>query len=144
MQRSRRRSFLGFHLTVLALIALWIGCYFLFFRLRAAGIPVVTCPLHDLLHIYCPFCGGSRAVLSLLRLDFPTALRINPPVLFSIPVLVFYYIRGLISFFCGGDFSFRVPRKWTFALLVLFLVFFILRNVLLVAFGYDPAGDFIA
>ena len=143
METNRRRSFLVFHLTVFALAGLLFGCFFLFSRLRAAGYPVVTCPLHDLLHIYCPFCGGSRAILSLLRFDFATAFRVNPAVLLSLPVLLFYYVRALVVFFGGGPFSFRVPRGWTFALLGLFAAFFLLRNILLLAFGFDPAGDFL-
>lgn len=143
MPENRRRSFLFFHLSAFALLALWLGCFFLFRRLRTAGIPVLTCPLHDLLHLYCPFCGGSRAILSLLRFDFLTALRVNPAVLLSLPVVLFFYIRALVVFFRGGVFSFRLPRKWTIALLCLFGVFFLLRNILLVGFGFDPAGDFI-
>lgn len=143
METDRRRSFLVFHLIVLALAGLLFGCFLLFSRLRAAGYPVVTCPLHDLLRIYCPFCGGSRAILSLFRLDFQTAFRLNPAVLAALPVLLFFYVRALIVFFRGGIFSFRVPRGWTFALLGLFLAFFLLRNVLLLVFGFDPAGDFL-
>lgn len=140
---SRRRSFWVFHLIALVLAACWIGCFFLFSRLRAAGYFVVTCPMHDLLRVYCPLCGGSRAILSLLRFDFATAFRSNPAVLLSLPVLLFYYVRALIVFVRGGAFSFRLPRKWTVALLCLFAAFFLLRNVLLVGFGIDPTGDFI-
>jgi len=140
---SRRRSFWVFHLIALVLAACWIGCFFLFSRLRAAGYFVVTCPMHDLLRLYCPLCGGSRAILSLLRLDFATAFRSNPAVLLSLPVLLFYYVRALIVFVRGGAFSFRLPRGWTVALICLFSLFFVLRNVLLVGFGYDPAGDFL-
>ncbi len=140
---SRRRSFWTFHLIALGLAGIWIGCFLLFSRLRAEGLFVVTCPLHDLLRIYCPLCGGSRAILSLLRFDLPTAFRSNPAVLLSLPVLLFYYVRALVVFARGGVFSFRLPRKWTVALISLFAAFFVLRNVLLLFFGVDPAGDFI-
>ena len=143
MPQNRRRSFWIFHLSLLALIGFWLGCFFLFSLLRANGFPVVTCPLHDLLHLYCPFCGGSRAILLLLRFDFPTAFRVNPAVLLSLPVVLFYYARALVAFFRGGVFSFRIPKGWTIALLSLFGVFFLVRNVLLLAFGFDPTGDFI-
>ena len=143
MPRNRSRSFWIFHLSVLALGAIWFGCFFLFSYLRAKGFPVVTCPLHDLLHLYCPLCGGSRAILSLLRLDLPTALRVNPAVLLSLPVVLLYYARALVAFFRGDVFLFRIPRGWTIALLSLFGVFFLVRNVLLLAFGFDPTGDFI-
>ena len=143
MQKNRWRSFLIFHLVCLVFFALIVAGYFVFSRLREGGYPVVTCPLHDLLHVYCPFCGGSRAILSLLRLDFPTAFRVNPAVLLALPVVLFYYARALVAFFRGDPFLFRIPRGWTFSLLALFGVFFLVRNVLLIAFGFDPAGDFI-
>ena len=140
---SRHRSFWTFHLIALVLAGGWIACFFLFSRLRAAGYFVVTCPLHDLLKIYCPLCGGSRSILSLFRFDLPGAFRANPAVLLSLPVILFYYVRALVVFARGGTFSFRVPRKWTVALLCLFAAFFVLRNVLLIFFGIDPTGDFI-
>lgn len=140
---DRRRSFLSFHLVVLVLAGLFIGVFFLFSHLRSSGVPVLTCPLHDILHVYCPVCGGSRAVFAILRFDFPTAFRLNPPVLLSFPVLLFYYVKALIAFIRGGPFSYRVPCGWTIALLSLFVVFFVVRNVLLIGFGFDPAGDFI-
>ena len=143
MPKNRLRSFLVFHLVGLTLFGLVVGCYFLFARLRAAGFPVVTCPLHDLFRIYCPFCGGSRAVLSLLRFDVLTAFRVNPAVVIALPVLLVFYIRALIAFFRGVVFSYRIGRGWTFALLALFVGFFLLRNVLLIGFGFDPAGDFL-
>jgi len=143
MRKKRWKPFLAFHLAILALFGVWIGFFFLFSRLRAAGVPIVTCPLHDLARLYCPFCGGSRATLSLLRLDFPTAFRVNPAVLLSLPVFLFFYVRALISFFSGKSFSFRIPRGWAIALICLFAAFFLLRNVLLVGFGIDPAGDFL-
>ena len=143
MRRGRRDSFLFFHLAALGIACVLAGFFFLFSRLRAAGYPVVTCPLHDLLRLYCPFCGGTRAILSLLRLDLPTAFRSNPAVLISFPVILFFYVRALIDFIRGEIFSFRIPRGWLFALIGLFAAFFLLRNVLLVGFGIDPAGDFI-
>lgn len=143
MENKRLRSFWLFHLSALLLFGICVGGFILFRVLRNAGIPVVTCPLHDLLHLYCPLCGGTRALLALLRFDFPTAFRLNPAVLLSIPVLLYYYVRALILFFKGGAFSFRLPRAWTFAFLFLFGLFFLVRNVMLVAFGFDPAGDFV-
>lgn len=140
---DRRRSFWIFHLVVLVLGGLFIGFFFLFSRLRAAGFPVLTCPLHDILHVYCPVCGGTRSVLAFLRFDFLTAIRLNPAVLLSIPVLLFYYAKALTVFIRGGLFSYRIPRGWAFVLISLFAVFFFVRNILLIGFGFDPTGDFI-
>ena len=142
MEEQRRRSFIFFHLFLLLFGSLIIGGYFLFRALRAAGIPVVTCPLHDLLRVYCPLCGGSRALLSLLRFDFRSAFLFHPALLISFPFFVFFYVRALVVFLSGGLFSLRIKWGWWIFFAVLFGGFFILRNVMLFL-GYDPMGDFI-
>lgn len=105
------------------------------------GFRFSTCLLHDFLHIYCPFCGGTRALLSLLTGDVIGALRANAAVAVCVPFAVYLDVKA----FCRivG----RRPvlpltrlRLWHFALV--FAVFFVVRN-LLVLFGIDPTGDFI-
>ena len=142
MEESRHRSFLVFHLLLLLFGVLIFGGYFLFRALRAAGLPVVTCPLHDLLRIYCPLCGGSRALLSLLRFDFKSAFLFHPALLISLPFFLFFYVRVLCVYLSGGTFTLRIGRGWWIFFAILFGGFFLLRNGMLLL-GYDPMGDFI-
>lgn len=99
-----------------------------------------VCPLH-LFGLYCPTCGMTRALHSLLALDFASALRYHPLVFPSLAVLLYYEAVALLSL--------RAPRppraaRWPLLLLlVLFLVFFAVRNILLLC-GLDLIGDFIA
>ena len=58
---------------------------FLFYRLG------VRCLFRTLLHIPCPGCGMTRAVVSLLHLEFPTAFSYHPMV-FALPVMVLYFL----------------------------------------------------
>jgi hypothetical protein len=52
----------------------------------------IYCPIKFLTGISCPGCGMTRAVLSCLKLDFASAFAYHPMV-FSLPVLVLYFIR---------------------------------------------------
>lgn len=72
--------------------------YGLLFIVTGYGIP---CPIHKLTGLYCPGCGISRMLLSLVRFDLYQSFRYNPLafiylVLFGIYTLVnlFYYIKN--------------------------------------------------
>ncbi|MBQ7412273.1 MAG: DUF2752 domain-containing protein, partial [Clostridia bacterium] len=48
----------------------------------------VRCALASNAYMYCPGCGGTRAVWSMLRLDFLSALRYN----IVVPMICILYI----------------------------------------------------
>lgn len=86
------------------------------------------CYLIKYFGIYCPACGGSRMVISLLQGQFYRAFRWNPFMFCSIPyalVLVtwpaYYYIR------------YNKTQKWVYLSFVvygiLFILFGIIRNL---------------
>lgn len=101
-----------------------------------------TCPMHDFLHIYCPLCGGTRAVDALIRFRLVEALRCHPiVVLFCAAVLVYdaaVWVRLLRR---KQPLLPRVPMWAVWTTLGLFAGYWILRNLLLVGFGVDPMGD---
>ena len=79
------------------------------------------CFIRLIFKTYCPFCGMTRAVLSLLRLDFASAVYFNPMV-FSLPILATYY------FFDGRVFKNRILNLSVLCLVFLgFIIFWILR-----------------
>ena len=52
----------------------------------------ITCPIRFLIKIPCPTCGMSRAILSLIRLDFALYARYNAmaiPMIFAISIPLF-------------------------------------------------------
>lgn len=49
----------------------------------------ITCVFLHLLHIPCPGCGMTRALICLLRLDFSGAWRYNP-LIFAMPYVLAY------------------------------------------------------
>lgn len=52
----------------------------------------IPCPLHAMTGWYCPGCGITRAVLSVLNLDFVQAFRFNPLVFALIPMYAVYFV----------------------------------------------------
>ena len=101
------------------------------------------CLVHDILHVYCPGCGATRAFLSLLRLDVAAAAQYNLMV-FILPVYVLFLIATLV-------FEKVNPQKGSCAkirfrasliLVAIWLSYFVIRNVLLLVFGIDLVGDF--
>lgn len=83
----------------------------------------IPCLFKEFLGINCPGCGMSRAVWSVLRLDFAAAFYYHPMV-FTLPVLYLYFLFG------GRVFN----KKWLdrgvlAAIAVGFFVTFIVKNV---------------
>ena len=97
------------------------------------------CLMHDVLHLYCPLCGGTRAFLSCLRFDLLGALWYNPAVMLAALVFIVLDIRALILILRGSDRT-LFPHWLLPAAICYFAVFTALRNAL-AFFGVDPVGD---
>ncbi len=99
------------------------------------------CLTHELFHLYCPLCGGTRAVMALLRLDIVSALRYNPLVAAFSLGLVIYDTVSLVRIFKGKDLP-NIKFNWL-AVVLAVGGYFVLRNILLVVFGVDPLGELL-
>ena len=99
------------------------------------------CILHDFAHLYCPFCGGTRSLGAILRGSFGEAFRFHAllPV-FLLGALIY---DGIILYriLKGEKLPLRIPKPLAIGVLVAIGGYWILRNVLLIAFGIDPIGD---
>lgn len=91
-----------------------------------------TCPLLALTGLYCPFCGGLRAVHDLAHLDLIGALERNPLVVVGLP----FVVLGLIVWGQRAFTGRRIPVPPAVvrtlagsALIVLLVLFGVLRNV---------------
>lgn len=140
-RRSRRLAvFCGVQLLAIAAVA-----FAFFYRAYIDSLPFSdkysACPFHDILHLYCPGCGGTRAMVALFRGQIVHSVLCNP--------LSAYLAVG---FFCFDALSLRrilrdepgavrIPMWYVWVLLALLIVHFIVRNVLLVYFGIDYLGD---
>ena len=111
-----------------------------------AGFVVITlllkdregmqCTFYNLTGLYCPGCGGTRAVYSMLKFNILDAIRYNITVPFGIFVYLYYNIR---SFIAGlkNDTEYFKKQKYPLciALAVVLILNFIVKNALLLIFG---------
>lgn len=124
-------------------------------------LPVVKMPciLHDVFHIYCPGCGGTRAVMALLHLQIGRSLQLNPFallfLLYGMYLLVHTWVFARKEGTPGGESEISnrkegtpdrkgtLPGKILVVLIVLFFLYGIFRDWLLLARHIDLVGDFV-
>lgn len=109
---------------LLLLIIISLGYYFLY---QTFGIGI-KCVIHELTGLYCPGCGISRMLFSLIELNFYQAFRYNPLV-FSLMLAYIIYI--VIRFIKTKDISLstKVGNKTVYILLIIVILFGIARNI---------------
>lgn len=126
-------------------IFLFLVPFFAFGYLAAAdSYPALfpPCTLKTHLHLYCPGCGGTRAVAYLLHFHIIESLLCNPLVIFMAACMVYYYFKTLFFLIKQqGDAQFDIHLGFLWAFLVILIVFCLVRNVLLVNFGIDYLGE---
>lgn len=102
----------------------------------------IPCFFKEVTHLYCPACGGTRAVLALLHFDIKRAVSCNPTVVYVF-VMVLWCITGFIlKKLFHKEVKIFQPGLWMLIMgIVLFLGFAILRNIAVYRCGYDYLGD---
>ena len=139
----RRRSvvwFLGFHIAMTAVVLL-----FPYYRVGATAVfsIIPSCVLHDWFHLYCPLCGGTRAVEALLHFHVTESIRCHPFVIVFAGLFAVWYVLAWVRLFRGKSLIVAIPKPLSVTLTVALLVFWLLRNLLLIAFHIDPMGDLV-
>ena len=102
---------------------------------------VPGCFVHDLCFLYCPLCGGTRAVAALLRLEFTEALRCNAFVVMAVLSVVVMDVVALVRLIRKKERLLPLPSWSWIPYVALLLLYAVLRNYLMIAHGYDPTGD---
>ena len=69
---------------------------------NAAGSLLPPCPFHWLTGIYCPGCGSTRCLYSLVHFDLPGAMAMNPLLVLSLP---------FVALLLANQF-FTLPTAW--------------------------------
>ena len=117
--------------------ALWINgvilgaalLYAIAFTLaRRAGLGIFDCAFLKTFGLNCPGCGGSRALLSLWRLNLSAALYYSPGLVYSVLVLLWYDLTVALSLVRRDDTLMRLcPRALLLAVPFVFLAVFLVR-----------------
>ena len=121
-------------------LLVFLGLSLYLWGVSAGKIPVAFCPFLHLFHLYCPGCGGSRAALALLMGNIVGSFLANPTVLFIAGALVYYEI-ALLRFFLGKIPAKKISLLPLYLVLGVFVLHFLLRNFLFLAFDVDYLGN---
>ena len=141
--KDRRLAFVLANLTALGIAVCAHVWRALIDALSLEGIS--GCIMHDLVHIYCPLCGGTRAFVALCRGQLWQSLQYHP--------LALYFALGFLMF--DGIALYRlirrderpllaVPRWYWIVAIVIAAIVFVARNIALICLGLDNLGDLVA
>jgi|LSQX01.3.fsa_nt_gb hypothetical protein len=102
-----------------------IGLYFLYTK----KIIVIPCLFHEVTSLYCPGCGMSRALISLVQLNIYQAIRYNALVIVLVPVFIIYLILKIESYINNRPMRFKVPNYIIIIALIVVVLYGVLRNI---------------
>lgn len=84
----------------------------------------IPCLFHELTNLYCPGCGITRMLFSLIKLDFYQAFRYNPLVFILFFICIFIQI---LSIFIRR--KIKIPEYIYYVLLIIVFIYWIFRNL---------------
>lgn len=140
IQKKSGKLYLLVHAILLAAILA-----FPIYRIVAKKISSVFmgCLLHDRFFLYCPLCGGTRAVSALLRLELADAFSYNAFVVLLVVFALVLDIWAFVRLLHGHSNLLPLPGWIWIVLAVLLTLYGVLRNYLMIAHGMDPLGDLV-
>ncbi|MDY3861362.1 MAG: DUF2752 domain-containing protein [Ruminococcus sp.] len=122
-------------LTLAAVILIAAGLFYLAVnKLTGFAIP---CVFHLVTGLYCPGCGVTGMIISLLHFDFLGAFKHNVAIITALPALLYLFIAALVRYIKTGQTTLtRFQNILLYILIGYFIVFAVLRNI--------PYFDFLA
>ena len=114
-----------------ALVALTAATGTAYIAMHNPHVPGATyvCPLFAMTGIYCPGCGGTRAVYDLAHGDIVGALAMNSLFTLAVPVLGVLWLRWVMRLRGVALREWPFPTWAGVALPAVIMAFFVLRNV---------------
>lgn len=115
---------------VIKIVGLLVLLFVYYFLSRNFGFSI-PCPIHYFTGYYCPGCGITRCLFSLIQLDFSKAFRYNQLVFILIPFFVFYYGYSFYIYIFNKEDKVlcKIPKYVWIILLIITILFGIIRNL---------------
>ncbi len=91
---------------------------------------MIPCPIYAVTGYYCTGCGTTRALYSILHMDFIQAFRFNAALCLLFPFLIGYAVVCCIQFIRYGwiPFNRKLPSRYLVWLAAALIVFGVVRN----------------
>ena len=128
--KNLQRFFMGEYMNKkkVVLISILVLILAIFVLLDIFEVIGLKCPFYELLHIYCPGCGTTRMIRSLLHFEIYQAFRYNPLV-FTLLFAILGIIIAEIVYFIRNKKMFNISTKIYVVLVVITIIYWILRNI---------------
>lgn len=125
MKKSVIKKILVFVVPLFSVVLLYLIALFV-----AKNITLPPCITYTFFHIYCPGCGMTRSVISLLNGDILLSLRQNVFIVLGVVILLLYYIEFVLKVF-GRNIRFPIHSgKFIYGILIFSVVYSVARNFL--------------
>ena len=116
-------------------------CVWIFYRLFPIPISkfLLPCVVQSTFGIYCPGCGGTRAVMALLRGNFTASFISHPLVLYTAVIGGWFLLSQTIERLSRHRLKCALKYRdgYVWAALIIVIANFILKNLLLFVFHID-------
>lgn len=91
----------------------------------------LKCPIFEITGFYCPGCGITRMLRSLLKLDLYQAFRYNPLIFIMLPFIIILFINNLYSEYKNKkSWINKIPQYIWYIIIVILIIYGILRNII--------------
>lgn len=122
-------------------IIIGVAAIFAIVFIRKANIDIlhiVRCSFHALTGLYCPGCGGTRAVVFLLNGEILKSFCFHPFVLYCVVFYILFMLKGTWACLFNRGRGYMRFRMWyVYAGIALLLGQFVIKNLLLIFYGID-------
>ena len=103
-----------------------------------------SCGIRNKFHLYCPCCGGTRALKSLLELHIIKSLQYNPIVVFALLFVALHLMLLLIERLYYYKHRFvKLRLKILYVFFGLWMLFSLVRNFMLFYMKVDLLGNIL-
>ena len=111
---------------------------------RYGILPSMPCAVHELFHVYCPGCGGTRALFELFHGNIIGSLYCNPAVFLGMILILYYEIGAIITIIKNnGKCYYYQKGLLIYGYLIIIMLFTVVRDFMLVGMEIDLLGDFL-
>lgn len=110
-------------LTILCIVFLLFVLYFFDFK--------IPCVFHKITGFYCPGCGITRSLISLIKFEFYQSFRYNPLVFILYPFLIPYsfYLIYIWIFDKEDKITKKIPQAIFIGIVIILLIYGVIRNI---------------
>lgn len=116
---------------LISVIILFIGCIYLIYILNINYDIGLVCTLNKITGLYCSGCGMTRAIFSILKLDFYQAFRYNAFSILLLPILLGYFLVYIYSWLFNKPNIIikKIPQVFWIVIVIVLLIYGVIRNL---------------